>query len=254
MILTYHEITAAASAYSYSTTAGKLDEHLALLASLRREHTEEHYRVVTFDDGHASQHRFGLPALEKHGCQGIFFVTAGWTEVRPEYMTWSQLRELAGAGHQVQAHGWEHALLTHCSDQQLRTELERPRKTLEDRLGTPVDALSAPGGRWDARVVRACSEAGYRRLYTSNPWMGTGTRSGVQLAGRFMVRRTTTAADIGALFAMRGPRLWLAKSARAAKDGAKKMMGDRLYQRLWDVLASSSDRQAIHDEYRGGRS
>lgn len=251
MLLTYHEITPEPSAYGYSCAAATMGEHLALLSELRQTRSGDQFRVVTFDDGHASQHRFGLPALEQHGCRGIFFVTAGWTGVRPEYMSWTQLREVVDAGHQVQAHGWEHALMTGCSDEQLRSELERPKKTLEDRLGIRVETLSAPGGRWDMRVVEACRAVGYTKLYTSNPWQSTSSRGGVELVGRVMIRRTMTADHVRRLLEMRGTALWVAKTRYGVKETAKSVLGDRLYQKVWDVFSASSKRQEIHEQYRG---
>jgi peptidoglycan/xylan/chitin deacetylase (PgdA/CDA1 family) len=59
-----------------------------------------------------------------------FFITAGWTGKKPGYMGWEELRSLHEAGHSIGAHGWTHALLTHCSEKDLQTELSSARFVL----------------------------------------------------------------------------------------------------------------------------
>ena len=81
---------------------------------------------------------FGIPLLDTYGFRATFFVPASWVEVRDTTMSWSQLRELISMGHRVQSHSSSHPALTHCSDVQLRQELEGSRLLLEDKLGTRV--------------------------------------------------------------------------------------------------------------------
>jgi len=101
-----------------------------------------------------------LPLLEKHGCKAIFFVIAGRIGRQNDFMTWTQLREILSLGHRVEAHGWSHTFLTDCSDYQLTLELNQSKQSIEDRLGTRVEALSAPHGRWNRRVASECVRAG----------------------------------------------------------------------------------------------
>jgi len=244
MILTYHEIVPKAVPYVYSVTRDAFAEQLAFVGGL----SESAAPRITFDDGHASHHRYGLPLLSRFGCKGIFFVTAGWTGVRSDYMDWSQLAELAAEGHEVQAHGWSHKLLTACSEAELAEELWSSRALLQERLGIPVDAMSLPGGRSNAAVLKACAHAGYSRIYTSDPWMKTN-RDGVECLGRFMVRRTTSTADLGRLLeAENRPwhplRLW-----HPAKRTVRALIGDRFYQHLWRKLGSWNERDHIAQEY-----
>ena len=102
-VLTYHEVGATPSGYIYSISAAQLDDHVR---SLMPEAA-----LFTFDDGHQSHLHQAAPVLEKYGARGVFFVTAGWTESRPGYMSWAELRELAARGHRIQAHGWSHKFL-----------------------------------------------------------------------------------------------------------------------------------------------
>jgi peptidoglycan/xylan/chitin deacetylase (PgdA/CDA1 family) len=242
-IITYHEISELPSPDRYVVDRVRLEEHLRVVAEAAARDGHPGARV-TFDDGHRSNHRYVPPLLERFGLRAIFFVTAGHVGIRPDCLSWSQLAELSAAGHDVQAHGWSHAALTHCDDAQLHEELVRPKEALESQLGTEVDALSAPHGRWDARVLAAAARAGYRRVYVSDPWLSPRPQTGVRLQGRYMVRNATTPAQLERLLRLRGVASLWPRTAYQAKEAARRLVGDELYHRLWHLLAR---RHGTHD-------
>src|ERR1700732_2249670 len=107
LFLTYHEFGDEKKSYSYYCLTARFEEHLRLAAALRQSSSSRFYSPeFTFDDGHISQHSHAQPLLEQYGMRAIFFVTAGWTNTRKDYMRWSELRELHNHGHQVQSHTW----------------------------------------------------------------------------------------------------------------------------------------------------
>jgi peptidoglycan/xylan/chitin deacetylase (PgdA/CDA1 family) len=242
LILTYHEVWPKSSAYLYSVTTSQLEAHLQLIQAIRNSDSSK-VRVprVTFDDGHISTHQHALGLLEKYSLPAIFFVTVGFVEARQEIMGWAQLRDLVSQGHEVQSHGWSHAHLTKCTDAELANELERPKRTLEDGLGVAVDALSFPGGRWNARVLEACARIGYRRVYASQPCLQR-RREGVELRGRLMVRRTTEVRHLEELFRGSSFAMLRLRARNALGETAKFLFGDRAYLRLWRILARKSER------------
>src|SRR5262249_60147829 len=145
-----------------------------------------------------SNYLYGLDVLERHAVRATFFVTAGWMGVRDGFMSWPELRELVSRGHAVQAHGWSHRPLPACSDAELEEELGRAKQTIEDRLAIPVEALSIPHGRWDERVLKACSAAGYRRGFFSEPPAPAPHTRGSEAPGRRPMRRCFRAARLSA--------------------------------------------------------
>lgn len=237
MILTYHEIEADSAPRSYSVLCAAFRSHLAALANMRQ--SEPHLLPdITFDDGHASHHRYGAPALGEANLRGTFFVTAGWIGRRPGYMSAADLRDLTRQGHEIGSHGWSHALLTHCDQSALGDELGRSRTFLEDCLGTAVTTISMPGGRWNDRVLSACADAGYLRVFNSDPFRRPGPRSGVELLGREMVRRSMDANDVIRLARAGSARLMLLRVRHEAKCAVRRLAGDTLYQRMWELLGS----------------
>ena len=240
--LAYHEITRAKPLYLYSVSIAQFEEHVSRVARLNacEELPGEAIRV-TFDDGHVSQFEQGLPVLEQCSVKAMFFVTAGWMGRRAGYMSWPQVAKLSALGHEVQSHGWSHAFLTRCSNQELACELRQSKIEIENQLGKSVDAISVPGGRWDPRVLEACSYAGYRRVFLSDPWILPRTWSGLQVEGRWMITHQMSAERIATLLEGEGMGLRLLRARSFAKNAAQRILGDNAYQYLWNKLARKQD-------------
>lgn len=230
-VLAYHELSAEATAYSYALTCRSFEEHLQLAAELSS--MGELPLVLTFDDGHISNYTLALPLLQKYSCKAIFFVIGSRIGEQKDFMTWAHLRELVSLGHRVEAHGWSHSFLTHCSDVELHSELVRTREALEDGLGAPVSALSAPHGRWNRRVLKACAVAGYRLLFDSNPWLGRRGLDGVEVVGRLMAVQSLDSSRLLHWMTMSGLEAALRRTQHAAKRSARFLLGDKLYYQLW---------------------
>lgn len=247
---TYHLIVERESAFLYSSTLAQLRSHLLKISSLRDEGLGKITDfLVTFDDGHASQHRYALPLLQKYRVRGIFFAIVGWADQRPDYMTSAQLRELVSEGHDVQSHGFSHCMLTRCSDSELIQELRVSRAELQQKLGTVVDAISIPFGRWDSRVLRACAGAGYKKVYTSDPYAGVRCVEGIETLGRFMVRRSTQPHEIESALLATPNSFRLMRTAHACKKLVRRVTGEDFYHRIWGVVASRETLDKVRGEY-----
>lgn len=247
LLPSYHLVHDGAG-YIYSSTEQQLESHLELLIRLADGVCGNASEArVTFDDGHASQFRYAFPLLQKHGVRAIFFAIAGWMGQRPDYMTWPQLRELASAGHEIQSHGLTHRFLTQCTDSELREEVQVARTELQQRLGAGVDAISIPFGRWNQRVLRACAAAGYTRIYTSDPKLPFRFSPEVEVRGRFMVKRSTTASDLERILTAGRGSLWFMNARHQGKLLLRAAIGDRTYHRLWGIWGS---RKALEEDAR----
>ena len=106
-----------------------------------------------------------LPAGERHAYLEAWERAAGEV-TRPAWdgmMSWTELRELVDAGHEVGSHSMSHAILPLCSDDELAREVGDSRRFIEARLGNAVSSFCYPNGDVDARVVDAVRDAGYAR-------------------------------------------------------------------------------------------
>jgi len=79
-----------------------------------------------------------LSVLDECGIKGSFFVQGKVAETFPKLVS-----SLVAEGHEVQSHGYSHRPLFAMSERELRDELERAKKTVEDAAGTPVIAFRA---------------------------------------------------------------------------------------------------------------
>src|SRR5215831_2716923 len=232
-VLAYHELSAERTVYSYALSCRDFEEHLSLAARLSSDGDNNAPIAISFDDGHISNYSSALPLLEKYSRKAIFFVIVGRIGEQKDFMTWAHLKELVALGHRVEAHGWSHTLLTNCSDSELRNELERSREVLQERTGAPVTALSAPHGRWDRRVARACAAAGYRQLYTSSPWSSRRTLDSVELIGRLIAVQSMDATRLLRWLTMGRAEAGLHRTQYALKQSARFLVGDKLYYQWW---------------------
>ena len=234
LFLLYHELRNSESHYSYVTGAQLFSKQLDVYVESRNSGSSALWPEVTFDDGHISNHDLAAPVLAAHGLTAHFFITVGWTGIKPRYMGWPELRSLQEAGHGIGAHGWTHTLLTHCSDRELQMELTQSRQTLEDKLGTSITTMSLPGGRSNPRVLAACKGAGYTRVYNSIPRAESLPLG--PTVGRLNVRGDMRPEWIVELLQPESGILSSLERRQRMKDAAKSLLGDRIYQRLWALV------------------
>jgi peptidoglycan/xylan/chitin deacetylase (PgdA/CDA1 family) len=245
-VLAYHEVMPE-SDYSYCVTPGSFAQHLALFDSVAKDVGSKLPLQITFDDGERSQYLNAAPLLAEHGISATYFVTPGLIGTAAKFLGWHELKALQNAGHSIQSHGWSHRFLTFCSDAELAHELLASRQLLEDKLGDLVEEISVPGGRWNRRVIKACADAGYRRIYVSDPWVAENM-FGIQVIGRFMVRRTTTAAELLKVVQQDRYALGKIRMRSQVKQAIVGLVGDGLYHRLWCRLTGYNEFEAARQQ------
>jgi peptidoglycan/xylan/chitin deacetylase (PgdA/CDA1 family) len=244
MVLAYHEVMPESN-YAYCVTLASFAEQLRSLDSLKK--TKSLGAQITFDDGEQSQFHNAAPLLAQHGFKATYFVTPGLIGTAAKFLGWDDFRALQAAGHSVQSHGWSHKFLTFCSEAELAHELRTSKQSLEDNLGSAVEEISVPGGRWNREVIHACAAAGYRRVYVSDPWVETEI-DGVEVIGRFMVRRTTTIPELEKIVGKDPSALRKLRLRSQLRGGLVGLLGDSLYHRLWCQLTGYNEFEAARQQ------
>ena len=101
-----------------------------------------------------------LDQLEAQSISGTFFVVGELAASHPE-----MVRSIAQRGHEVGLHGWRHVPLPELRPHELRSDLDRGTKLLEDLTGSAVAGFRAPTfslvpqSYWATDLL---SEAGFR--------------------------------------------------------------------------------------------
>ncbi|TCO41299.1 polysaccharide deacetylase family protein [Dokdonella fugitiva] len=193
--------------------------------------------VLTFDDGHASNHALAWPMLAERGLRADFFVNPGKVG-EAGLASWAQLREMAAGGMSIQSHGWNHRYFTELDDRALREDLLRSRLAIEDHVGTAVTLLAPPGGRMRAELPAVARECGYTHVLGSEPGVLDGAAS-TRALPRMSVTAALDAATLERWIAGRG--IARARLRYGVLGFAKRALGDRRYERLRGRLLGQGD-------------
>jgi peptidoglycan/xylan/chitin deacetylase (PgdA/CDA1 family) len=148
--------------------------------------------TLSFDDGFESAFKHALEPLARHGFRAIQFLVADrigqfneWEvlqgEAREPLMDESQVRDWAGAGHEIGAHSLTHPYLTRISLREAREQVFSCKKKLEDRFGALIRHFCYPYGDWNPAVRDLVIEAGYETACTIDFGVNTAATAPFEL-------------------------------------------------------------------------
>jgi peptidoglycan/xylan/chitin deacetylase (PgdA/CDA1 family) len=141
-----------------------------------------HAVVLTFDDGYADFATQAAPVLAREGFIATDYVVSGFIG-RSNYMTASQVQQVAGMGMIIGAHTVHHVSLASLSPAAAAAEISVSKAQLEALLGHPVVDFAYPYGSVNSIVAGLVQKAGFREAVTTNA-------GDVQCAGsKFWLRR-----------------------------------------------------------------
>jgi polysaccharide deacetylase family protein (PEP-CTERM system associated) len=106
-----------------------------------------------------------LDILEEAGTKATFFVLGCLAERYPQTL----IERIAGAGHELASHGYNHHLLSSLSDAEFREDAYRSKALLEDIAGRAVWGYRAPSFSIHLRALDILSELGYVYDSSLNP-------------------------------------------------------------------------------------
>ncbi|MGC0207510.1 polysaccharide deacetylase family protein [Streptomyces levis] len=158
--------------------------------------------LVTFDDGYRSMVDEGLPVLRELNVPAAVFVLAGllggrsrWMPEMPDepLVDAEGVRELVGAGLDVECHGWDHNTLVNASPEDLARNTTQAAKTLSRLTGRRPRAFAYPYGDHDAGARHAVAAAGFEVAFST-----------YEAEGRYATPRVAVSAtDTGVTFRLK---------------------------------------------------
>jgi peptidoglycan/xylan/chitin deacetylase (PgdA/CDA1 family) len=124
--------------------------------------------VLTFDDGYRAFKDHAYPLLKELGFTATLFIYTDWVGAGRGALSWADLRELAAAGMDIQAHSKTHADLRRAQGEteaqyarRMQAELEQPQDLFNRNLGRRSRVLAYPYGRWEEGLLPKVKEYGY---------------------------------------------------------------------------------------------
>ncbi|NEC88717.1 polysaccharide deacetylase family protein [Streptomyces sp. SID12501] len=132
--------------------------------------------VLTFDDGPDPRYTPDiLRTLREHDVRAMFFVCGEMAVDNKDLLT-----EMTDDGHVVGNHTWSHPLLTRLTRSEIRSQMERTSKVVEDACGEPPVWFRAPYGAWNRTAFQLGAELGMEPLawtVDTLDWMAPGART-----------------------------------------------------------------------------
>ena len=136
--------------YDYLTTGAPLPEKPVML---------------TFDDTDDDQFTIAAPEMKKLGYKGVFFIMTVSLN-RPNYMTKDQVKQLSDEGHIVNSHTWDHhSVKGYVTDKDWTTQIEKPKKQIEEIIGKPTLDFAYPFGLWRPEAIPELKKRSIRSAY-----------------------------------------------------------------------------------------
>ncbi len=121
--------------------------------------------ILSFDDTDEEQFSVGYPDMKKYGFKGVFFIMTVSIN-RPHYMTKEQLKQLSDDGNAVEAHTWDHHMVTKYQGEDWDKQLVQPKKKVEEIIGKPANYFAYPFGLWNRPAFPELKKAGYKMAFS----------------------------------------------------------------------------------------
>ncbi len=117
----------------------------------------------TYDDGLEEHYTLVFPEMEKAGFKGTFWIWGkGIGNVAEQQgkarMTWAQMKEMAGKGHEISSHSWSHANLKNMGMKEVQMEVGRNDSIIQAEIGERPLTFCYPFNSYNEDVLRIASE------------------------------------------------------------------------------------------------
>lgn len=121
--------------------------------------------MLTYDDTDDDQFTIAAPEMKKYGFKGVFFIMTVSIN-RPKYMTREQIKQLSDEGNVVTSHTWDHhSVKGYKTEQDWLTQIEKPKKTIEEITGKKALDFAYPFGLWNREAIPELKKRGVRSAY-----------------------------------------------------------------------------------------
>jgi len=202
--------------------------------------------VITFDDGHRSNLDIAVPLLVERGLTAYFFITTGFTDSRPGFMSSQEITSLSSVpGMVVGSHGVTHRFFNDMSEKEAIAELVESKQALEKLTNHPCESMSFPGGRYNQKILRLMKSS-VKHPIAETPCHRILPMSGTRPINRVAIRRNTQLDEFERMISP--DRHYYRSQVRKsqAKKVLQKTLGNRLYYGLYRLQTQVQLRKRVN--------
>lgn len=194
--------------------------------------------IITFDDTQLSNYTDAFPLLRKYDFRAVFFILTRFINQGKDFLTEEHIEEMSRYGMSIQSHTHSHAFLDDLDEIQIAAELKTSKTILEEIVKKEISLLSCPGGRFNRTLLKVARNEGYKGIFVSSPGAGL-TEGGIFVRGRFLISNDTNAQTFEHILRMNRNYLFRKQLEHSIKNSAKKVLGNNLYHRFWEIVKKS---------------
>ena len=103
-----------------------------------------------------------LEKFKKHKVRVTFFVTGQWAEKNPELV-----KQMNEAGHSIQNHGYKHLHFNQLSYPQIKEQIMKTEKIVEQLTGKKTIYFASPYGEYNNNLISTVNEINYSLIMWS---------------------------------------------------------------------------------------
>lgn len=141
-------------------------------AYIQQKDLPEKSVLITLDDGWLDNYTYAFPLAKKYNIPIAIFLSSALIGLDSELLAWEQAQEMYDSGLvSFSSHGAHHRRLRDLSDEEVLSELNDSKKTLEEFFSTSIHSFCYPFGACDRRVRKLFKQTDYK--------LDFGTRKGV---------------------------------------------------------------------------
>ena len=121
--------------------------------------------MLTYDDTDDDQFTIADPEMKKYGFKGVYFIMTVSMN-RPKYMTRQQIKQLSDEGNVIASHTWDHHKFTdYKTEEDWATQIEKPKKQIEEITGKAAPYFAYPYGLWDKKGIPELKKRGIKAAF-----------------------------------------------------------------------------------------